>query len=623
MAALGVGYHGNKLGRLQITTSHLKEKEDELQQLTKKLTCCQQDVKLAQGHRQLLSEKVTKQHEQFMKILSLLKFLQCQQGAIKNDINTMLESWIILKREIDSQLQHTSNAFSAEVFRLNKHLAEAQADNISLQNQMKPLQTASDSFVLASQELQASRQIENELKTKCHDLQKQTVDLQQQLEAVELDFHNVKKETEHYREISTMKTKEANDFQSKLRRMEYDRESTELRLTRELRDKEDSLALFKQKTKALQEEIAERERNDEQNKKRSQRLETELETMKEILKQTQQEVITLQNDRELKIASYQNTIEQLQESIRQKMLIDDNWQAKRENELENERQKYVLKLEEVEHNLREEANLELDIERQKHDELIRKFQKRQDELEGKIPSLISKACDELNKDIELLEKKLKETQTRLTDKDHTKENEISNLKNIIADLEHRLKREQNNNNTILKEMRKDCFTKSEVLKEVTQQAEELKRHLDSAMQENLFLKETVRLECEERFELTEALTQAREQLLELKQANGSFLSSSSSSSQRSFTTERPKLTQRTSNMDHKHLQSLSSNKGRLVSLPGTFASGNSLVSNKHRQSSSSSLPSLPSPYPAKERAFSLTDAKPKLTAVLRSQSTQQ
>ncbi|CAH2247355.1 Hypothetical predicted protein, partial [Pelobates cultripes] len=54
-----------------------------------------------------------------------------------------------------------------------------------------------------------------------------------------------------------------------------------------------------------------------------------------------------------------------------------------ENELENERQKYVLKLEEVEHNLREEANLELDIERQKHDELIRKFQKRQDELEGK------------------------------------------------------------------------------------------------------------------------------------------------------------------------------------------------------------------------------------------------
>ncbi|CAH2247357.1 Hypothetical predicted protein, partial [Pelobates cultripes] len=235
-----------------------------------------------------------------------------------------------------------------------------------------------------------------------------------------------------------------------------------------------------------------------------------------------------------------------------------------------------------------------------------------------IPSLISKACDELNKDIQLLENKLKETQTRLTDKDHTKENEISNLKNIITDLEHRLKREQNNNNTILKEMRKDCFTKSEVLKEVTQQVEELKRHLDSAMQENLFLKETVRLECEERFELTEALTQAREQLLELKQANGSFLSSSLSS-QRSFTAERPKLTQRTSNMDHKHPQSLSSNKGsRLVSLPG-----NSLVSNKHLQSSSSSLPSLPSPYPKKERAFSLTDAKPKLTAVLRSQSTQQ
>ncbi|CAH2247353.1 Hypothetical predicted protein [Pelobates cultripes] len=141
-----------------------------------------------------------------------------------------------------------------------------------------------------------------------------------------------------------MKIKEANDFQSKLRRMEYDRESTELRLTRELRDKEDSLALVQQKTKALQEEIAERERNDEQNKKRSQRLETELETMKKMLKQNQQEVITLQNDRELKIASYQNTIEQLQESIRQKMLIDDNWQAKdtSSSSLQNSTADYIL-----------------------------------------------------------------------------------------------------------------------------------------------------------------------------------------------------------------------------------------------------------------------------------------
>ncbi|KAM8953137.1 protein LEKR1 [Pelodytes ibericus] len=604
----------SKTERLQIVTLQLKEKEDEVQFLRKQLAGCQQEAVFACGQQQLLSEKTANQHEKLMKVLSLLKFLQTEQVSIKLDINTMLAGWLSFKGVIGSHVENASNAYSEEVIRLNEHLAKSLEENIALEKQIKHLQTVSDSIGLTSQQLQASRQMESELKTRCHELQKQTMDLQHQLEGVELDFHNANKEIERHKDISIMKTKETEDFQIKLRRMEYEKESTELRLVKELREKEGSLAHFKQKSKVLQEEIAEKERAQEHNQRRIQHLESELETMKEMLKQTQDDVVTLQHERELKIVSYQNRIEQLQETLRQRMLSDETHQAKLDTELEKERQKYVLKAEEIEKRFKEEANLERDIERQKHEEIIMNFQKQQEEMEAKIPTLISKACKELYVDINLLEKQLQEAKTRLTDKDQGKETEIGNLKKIISELELRLKREQNNNSSIIEELRRDKYAKSEELKEITQHIEELKHQVDRSIQENLFLKETVRMECEERFELTEALTQAREQLIELKRTSGSI-----SSSQRSLMTDRPVLSHAANSTGQ---NGVSSSKGtKLVKIPGNPGSGTTSVSNKQRWSSGTSLPKLPSPHPPKDRASSLTDAKQKITAILRSNST--
>uniref|UniRef100_A0A8C5MYW7 Leucine, glutamate and lysine rich 1 n=1 Tax=Leptobrachium leishanense TaxID=445787 RepID=A0A8C5MYW7_9ANUR len=469
----------SKAERLKILTSQINEKENELHLLTEELACSKEEVTLTREQEQLFRDKSAEQQEKLTKTLSLLKFLQCEQVIVKSDLNAMLTSWITLKSQLGSQVQDIGKTLSAEVIRLNKNLAEAQGETLSLQNQMKHLQTVSDSFVLTSQELQTSRQMENELKNRCHDLQKLTVDIQQQLQKAELDFQKAITETEHYKEISIVKTKEVDDFQSRIRRMEYEKESMELRLAKELRGKEDSEV----KSRSLQDEIAERERREELEIKRTRRLENELEAVKKMLIQTQQEVVTLQNDRELKIVSYQNRIEQLQETLRQRMLSDDNWQTKLEIELEKERQKCMLKLQDVEQKLKEEANMEMDIQRQKQDELIREFQTQRKELEGKIPSLITKACGELNKDVDLLERKLKETQARLTDKDHGKENENKNLKNTITELELCLEREQNNNRSVLEGIRKDNLAKSEDLKEATRYIEGLRRHLDFANQE--------------------------------------------------------------------------------------------------------------------------------------------
>ncbi|OCT78679.1 hypothetical protein XELAEV_18029765mg [Xenopus laevis] len=211
-----------------------------------------------------------------------------------------------------------------------------------------------------------------------------------------------------------------------------------LRINKELKEKEDSLAQFQEKSRQLQEDLAETERAGENCKIR----------------------------KELKFDSYQNRIEQLQDSLRRRILNNDSRDAM---------QKYE-----------EESTMELTIERQKNEELIKPLQNQQQELKEK---------------------------------------------------------------------------------------------------------ETVRLECEECYELTEALTQAREHLIELKRVSGSL-----SLSHRMFHSDKAALSNTLAN-------------------PGT---GITSSMSEHRHSSHRSFPLLPSPPPpAKERVASVTDMRQTITAVLK------
>ncbi|XP_044146983.1 leucine-, glutamate- and lysine-rich protein 1-like [Bufo gargarizans] len=392
---------------------------------------------------------------------------------------------------------------------------------------------------------------------------------------------------------------------------------TTLILTKDLRENTETMTDSQQKYMQLQNEITEMRTAEKNYRRRMHHLEDELETMKEVLKQSEEEVVNMKKERKVQIVSYQNRIEQLQEALRESMRSEDSWETKMQNELENQNQKYLLKLEETKKQLREEANMELAIERQKHQEMIKNFQDKNEILEGKIPSLISKACDELQAEVNLLKKSLQEAQMRLTEKDQAKHDEVANLKKIVSELELRLRKEQDHNISVLEEMRKDIHTKAEKLKEQNLNCAELRHHLDQAMQEVEFLKETVRMECEERYELTEALTRAKQQLLEIKRGSGNF-----PVSQRPFTPDKPASSHIISGTQKKPPLTLPTSNGtKLMSLTGTYGSASATNFNKLRQSSGSSLPMLPSPHPPKERTSSLTDTRQKITAILRRNST--
>ncbi|XDA71340.1 hypothetical protein R6Z07F_001691 [Ovis aries] len=399
----------SKTERIQDASMKLKSYQDEFQRVQKELSQLQQELKIKQKQSQIFSQRLMEYKYFWTKTLALLTFTKSELNSIKNEVYDHFKNWTSLKREVFLQIKSISETALTEIKMLNKSLTVSQRNNVCLEEEMKNLKLLSDAAVLRSQQIQTSKQQEVNLQTRCHDLQKEVLDLQCQVEALGLKLQKAVTEMDNYKE--------------------------KLKHTRLLKEKEDSLMTCQQIYKTLQEELTAKERQEDDLKRRINLAENELEITRTLLNQTKEEVVTLKSERELMLISHQKSVEQLQETLRQKLLNDDNWREKIEAEITKERAQHLVEFQEQALLFKEEAKLELNIEKEKHQEIIQKYKKEQEELQMK----------------------------------------------------------------------------------------------------NTFLQETVRRECEERFELTEALSQAREQLLELRKLSGQLPLSPCSLSQGSLT----------------------------------------------------------------------------------------
>ncbi|XP_071471662.1 protein LEKR1 isoform X6 [Marmota flaviventris] len=353
-----------------------------------------------------------------------------------------------------------------------------------------------------------------------------------QLKSQQTEYQRVHKELSHLQhelkiklrlsQVFRNKSNEADECQRELRKLKFESIISESRHTRLLKEKEDSLMTCQQIYKALQEELTAKERQEEDSKRIINLSESELEITKVLLNQTRQEVTMLKNERELMLMSHQKSIEQLQETIRQKMLSDDSWKEKIETELAKERARHLAEFEEKALLFKEEAKLELDIEKEKHQEIIQKYKKEQKELQMKISDLIAGATRDLRLEVTTLKEKLHKSHIQYTEESESKKKEIENLKNLVAEFESRLKKEIDSNHSVSEDLRKEMKHKSDELERVLLAQTQLIQQLSQSQEENTFLQETVRRECEERSELTQALSQAREQLLALRKLSGSL-----------------------------------------------------------------------------------------------------
>ncbi|XP_017446456.1 protein LEKR1 isoform X2 [Rattus norvegicus] len=580
-----------KSNRVQHASMQLKKQQNEFQRVQKELSHLQLELKIKQKQSQVFSQRLSEYKYFWNKTLLLLTFTKRELTSIKYEINDNFQNWTSLKGEVFLQIKSISDTALAEIDMLNKSLTVSQRNKVSLEEEMKCLKVLSDAAILRSQQMEASKQHEVNLQARCYELQKEALDLQCQVEALGLRLQKTVKELDNCKEMLMHK--------------------------RLLKEKEDSLITCQQLYKTVQEELTTKGRQEEDIKRRINLAENELEMTKTLLLQTQEEILTLKNERELMLVSHQKSIEQLQETLRQKLLSDDSWREKIEAELSKERARHRIEFQDQALLFKEEAKLELDIEKEKHQEIIRKYQKEQEGLQSKIADLIADATKDLRLEVASLQEKLHESHARYTEESESKKKEIEDLKNLVAELECRLKEETGHDDSVSKELKKEMKQKSDELERVRLAQTQLLQQFSQSQEENTFLQETVRRECEERFELTEALSQAKEQLLELKRSGGSLRCSLNKGA----------LTHPVSAVsNHRELSNVRHNCGRgtsSASLRGLPKPTATPTPDKLKKVDSSGLPALSQAYPPRGRAISVTEARQRLTAIIRRRLSQQ
>ncbi|XP_053807865.1 protein LEKR1 [Vidua chalybeata] len=504
----------SKTERIKTLTVELKTKQEEMKTVKADLQYFQEEKEAAYKQSQVLRTTLEHHCSTLNKAVSLFPFIRSELDSIKEVISTNMENFAAMKEEIFRQIKAMSKEALTEIPKLNQRLAKSQRENECLQEKVKHLTEVADTVELKTQQLQTSLQQGNELQSRCRELQKETLDLTNQVETAGLQLQKVTAEMDHYKKLLLVKSTELDVCQKELKKIKYENGIAESRLTKELKEKEESLLVCQQVCKHLQEEVAEKERREEDLKRRTGRSESELETLKALLSQTEQEVLMLKQEREL----LKSRTEQLQEALRQKVQSEDSWRDKLEMDLakgEARHKEAILKV-------REEARVELELERKNQQELITKYQREHEELQQKIPGLISSATKSLRMEMEILEKKLQDAQMKVAEKDGDKEKEIQSLKRLISELEFQLTMEKSNNESFLDKLRKEIKHKSDELEKLTQEKTQLIHSLSQVQEENSLLQDTVRRECEERFELTAALGRAREQVLELRRLSGTL-----------------------------------------------------------------------------------------------------
>ncbi|KAL4678210.1 hypothetical protein H8959_020884, partial [Pygathrix nigripes] len=318
----------SKTERIYDVGMQLKSQQNEFQKVEKQLSHLQDELKIKYRQSHIFSQRLSEYKHFWNKTLSLLTFTKRELTSIKNEVYDNYQNWTSLKGEIFLQIKSISETALTEIDILNKSLTVSQRNKVCLEKEMKNLKLLSDAAILRSQQIQTSRQQEVNLQTRCYDLEKEVLDLQCLVEALGVKLQKAVTEMDNYKEMLMNKSNEADDCQRELRKLKFESVISESQHTMLLKEKEDSLMTCQQIYKALQEELTAKEKQEEDIKRRINLAENELEITKTLLNQTREEVLTLKNERELMLISHQKSIEQLQETLRQKLLSDDNWKEK-------------------------------------------------------------------------------------------------------------------------------------------------------------------------------------------------------------------------------------------------------------------------------------------------------
>ncbi|KAL4220874.1 Leucine glutamate and lysine-rich protein 1 [Mactra antiquata] len=529
-------------------TNNLKTSEANCERLRKEKTDTEQKLQIAEGTNKRLKER----NNQLERTLPNLKHALHQQKLAIEDIHTFVEKRNTqMKDEINILLSHIRTTCDKEI----KEKEEAQRKVADIQSNWNnaTLETEELKAKLIQQEKQIlqldkmfnenkelqqkcaaleTTKAENKvLHEKCTELLEAKDSLKRELEEATEKCRSLLLETHQFKEQFKTKSSEVEEITALQRRKEMAMEMTTQKLKSDLKQRETDLQGAKRELKELQNKFEQHQQMEADLSRKTSKTMNETKELKESFFKAKEEIDNLKQEREAMITSHQNRIEQLRESFKEKLAEADNWQEKLEAEIQKEKDRHAKELQALETRLKESFVMELEIEKGKYRELMKKYQTGSQETEEKLRAQLLSIESRYKAEIADLNELLAENRRKSKEMEDELRREIASLKSIIKDLEARLARLDVGNEELVMKLKTQLRETHQELEDTRQILDKQTKAGDAFQEEIKNLQETVQKECEERFELTEALSAAKEELLLLKkpagtqnELNGGYLS---------------------------------------------------------------------------------------------------
>ncbi|KAK7093217.1 hypothetical protein V1264_007010 [Littorina saxatilis] len=524
--------------RLQVEKDELltnkKELEETLASKENVLSMLKQELKLANDSNKTLetqcSEATASADKYRQQYLTLLR--KC--SSLSTIVGQQKESLKELRQCAGSFTQDTVTQMEAAKNGVKEMCAGIHADYEGVQSRLQCLEMehmvttqANKSLTdkLRSQEektknLQHCEDQMTSLETHNKELQAKLNECQGQLEEARSKSRQVTMEVEQFHKQIRTKTDELEEMSRQKQKQAQQSDVALKQLDNQLRQKEGELTTVQKQLKNLENKHREVERRQADIAQQNVLSANEARDLKESLERARGDVEALKNERETMIAAHQSRIEELRESFKRKMAESESWPNKLQEALAGEKNRHVAELAALEKKLKESFVMELQIEKEKYDELMHKYQGQSKERNTQKAAEISDLEARHRRELEAVQQQLKDAKKHAQTREAELCKEIDTLKRIIADLQNKLGRFESQGEERVGELSQELNALRARLKAEEDKVVSLNNSLQQAREEAQFLQDTVRNECEERFELTEVLSEARRELLGLRKTNG-------------------------------------------------------------------------------------------------------
>lgn len=513
--------------------NEIKERDSRLQQIMLEISEKDEMKKQAERQIEILKEQLSHENNKTAQLSKVKLIFQQKLPKLNSDIQkqkSSVQNVHAFLVQMDLEIKKTIERIMTTLQLLQQ---AREKESLQLKQQVKDLETAKNSLNIqltessekarnAEQYLMNMHKLEEELKNqrlKEQNNLKKLADMESAYDSAKEKEQLSFTEGAQFKQLLQSKSHELEELQVQHKKQEQILQDLIQKLRSEIKEKGVELEKNLKEMHEMKKKINQRQRQEDEMKEKAKASVDEVEELKNALRKVTEDCAALKSEREMMIHSHQTRIEQLKESFKMKLAEADAWPVKMDEIIQKEKSRHEEAMAELERKLKASFEVELEIVKQRCEEAAKRekhsLSLQESKMKADLQSLASKHKEEISR----LQKKLEEGDQSSASVEKSLKEEVENLKAIIADLENRLGQMHSSQEDATRNLKAELKEAEEDLVVAKKENETLKGMVEEGKEEVAVLQETVRRECEERFELTESLGQVKEQLMKLQKEN--------------------------------------------------------------------------------------------------------